>query len=114
MFGIGLIGSIDGIKETDGDVDGCDDEVGIKEGVEEGEEDGADDDVGIEDGIEEIVGGEDDVGLSVMDGDVDGTPRLGSHGMSILSRSKYASHKAYRLGLLSGFHPPVSKMDNLQ
>ena len=72
MFGIGLIGSIDGIKETDGDVDGFKD--GEMEGCEEAEGfmDGADDNVGIEE----------------TDGDVDGKcDRLGSHSMSILSRS---------------------------
>ena len=56
------------------------------EGREEAEGlmDGADDEVGIKEGGEEVVGGEDNVGRNEMDGDVDGTPRLGSHSMSIL------------------------------
>jgi len=37
--------------------------------------DGADDNVGIKEGGDEIVGEEDDVGLDVMDGTADGTPR---------------------------------------
>ena len=34
-----------------------------------------------------LVGTDDDVGLTEVDGDVDGTPRLGSHGISILLES---------------------------
>ena len=52
---------------------------------------------------------EDNVGLDKIDGTAEGTPRLGSHRMSILSGSKCASHKAYTLGL-----SPVLKMGNLQ
>jgi hypothetical protein len=55
VFGIGLIGSIDG----------------------------ADDDVGIEDGREEVVGGDDDVGLDEMDGTAEGT-RFSSQSISII------------------------------
>jgi len=70
--------------------------------------DGAADDVGIKDGGEEIVGGEDNVGRNEMDGTADGTPRVGSHSISILSVSKYVSQRTYRLGF-----SPVLKMDNL-
>jgi len=101
-----------GLKETDGDVDGAEDggvegtvdgsDDGEKEGREEveGSIDGGEDDVGIKDGIEVglMVGREDNVGLDETDGDVDGTPRSRSHAISILSASKCASHKAYRLG----------------
>jgi len=96
-----------GIKETDGDVDGADDDVGtedggvegVVDGVEDGEMegreeaegfmDGGEEEVGLKDGIEVgiMVGGEDNVGLDETDGTAEGTPRLGSHGMSILSRS---------------------------
>jgi len=72
VFGIGLIGSIDGIKETDGDVDGFKD--GEMEGCEEVE--------GLMDGDEE------EVGIEETDGDVDGKcDRLGSHSISIFLRS---------------------------
>ena len=66
---------------------------------------------GTKDGIEVgiMVGGEDNVGLYEMDGTAEGTPRLGSHSISIFLGSKYASHKAYKLGF-----PSVLKMDNLQ
>jgi len=47
VFGIGLIGSIDGIKETDGFMDGTDDNVGIKEGEAEGLMDGGEEEVGV-------------------------------------------------------------------
>jgi len=62
-------GSIDGvgIRETDGDVDETKDEM---EGREEAEG--------------EVDGGEEEVGVNVMDGTAEGTPRLGSHGISIL------------------------------
>jgi len=67
-------------------VDGVED--GEMEGRKEAEGlmDGGDDDVGIEDGIEEgvVVGRKEKLGLDVMDGTADGTPRLGSHGISIL------------------------------
>ena len=55
---------------------------------------------GTKDGDEEGVvdGAEEDVGLDETDGTADGTPRFGSHGMSIFLGSKYASHKAYTLG----------------
>ena len=43
--------------------------------------------MGIAEGGDEIVGGEDNVGLNVMDGTADGTPRLLSHRMLILLRS---------------------------
>jgi len=67
--------SIDGVE--DGEMEGREEAEGLMEG---------DDVVGLKDGIEVglMVGGEDNVGLDETDGDVDGTPRLGSHGMSIL------------------------------
>ena len=76
---------MDGTKDggVEGLMDGNEEDVGIKDGIEVGLMVGADEEVGIEDGIEEIVGGEDNVGLDETDGDVDGTPRLGSHSMSI-------------------------------
>jgi len=84
---------------------GADDEDGFKDGREEIV--GGDDDVGIKEGKEEIVGGEDDVGLDETDGTADGTPRLGSHEISIFDGSKYASHRAYTLGLLLGLKNSV-------
>jgi len=42
---------------------------------------------GLKEGGEEVVGGEDDVGRNEMDGTADGTPRFGSHGMSIFHGS---------------------------
>jgi len=48
---------------------------------------GADDEDGIKDGREETVGEEDNVGIEETDGDVDGTPRLSSHSISILDGS---------------------------
>jgi len=66
-------------REDGGDVD-----VGIKEGKEEGFMDGAEEEVGTKEGGEEIVGEEDNVGSNEMDGTADGTPRVGSHGISIL------------------------------
>jgi len=79
-------------------------------------------DGGVEESIDGVEDGEMEgrtfklifVGLDETDGDVDGTPRLGSHGMSIIDGSKYASHKAYTLGFPSPSRPPVLKMDNLQ
>ena len=72
-------------QEQSGVIVGAEEEVGLKEGRDE--VDGANDNVGTEDGGEEIVGGEDNVGSNEMDGTAEGTPRFGSHGMSILSRS---------------------------
>jgi len=43
---------------------------------------GAEEEEGIKEGGEEVVGGEDNVGLNVMDGTAEGT-RFSSHGMSI-------------------------------
>jgi len=99
----GVEGSIDGVE--DGEMEGREEVEGSIDGVEDGEMegvvDGADDDVGIKDGIEVglMVGGEDDVGLDEMDGTADGTPRLGSHGMSIFHLSKYGSQGTHTLGL---------------
>jgi len=62
-------------QEQSGVIVGAEEEDGLKEGR------------GEVDGIEEIVGGEDNVGRNEMDGDVDGTPRLGSHGISIFLQS---------------------------
>ena len=52
-----------GLREGGEEVDGADDDVGIREGVVEGVLDGADDDVGIREG-----GADDDVGLDEMEG----------------------------------------------
>ena len=75
----GVEESIDGVE--DDEMEGREEAEGLMDGNEE--------DVGIEDGIEVglMVGGEDNVGLDETDGTAEGTPRLGSHGMSILSRS---------------------------
>ena len=90
-----------GMKETDGDVDGFKD-GGVEESIDgveddemegreeaEGFMDGGEEEVGLKDGIEVglMVGGEDNVGRKETDGTAEGTPRLGSHGMSIFHGS---------------------------
>ena len=69
-----------GTKETDGDVDRTKDGgvEGFIDGVENGVMEGREEVEGFMDGNEE------EVGINVIDGTADGTPRLGSHGMSIL------------------------------
>jgi len=71
VFGIDLIGSIDGADDDVGfrdggeEVDGADDDVGFREGVVEGVLDGGEEEVGMDEGRE------DDVGKNEMDGIVD-------------------------------------------
>jgi len=48
---------------------------------------GANDDDGLNETDGTIVGGEDDDGIKEMDGTAEGTPRVTSHGISILSGS---------------------------
>jgi len=94
-----------GTRETDGDVDRTKDGgvEGFIDGVEDGEMEGLKEAEGLMDGDDE------DVGLDVMDGTADGTPRVGSHSISIFHRTKYASQRTYTLGFSS-----VLKLDNLQ
>ena len=80
------VGIEDGREEVDGTKDGG--VEGSIDGVEDGEMEGREEAVGFMDG------GEEEVGINVIDGTADGTPRLGSHGISIFHGSKYASHKA--------------------
>ena len=103
-------GDIVGADETDGDIDGVED--GEMEGREEAEGfmDGTDDNVGIKEGeVEGLMDGdEEEVGIEDTDGDVDGKcDRLGSQSISIFDGSKYASHRAYTLGLLLGLKNSV-------
>ena len=59
-------------RTKDGGVEGFID--GVENGVMEGREE-----------VEGFMdGNEEEVGINVIDGTADGTPRLGSHGMSIL------------------------------
>jgi len=83
VFGIGLIkerveeGEVDGVE--DDEMEGREDAEGLMDGVKDGEMEGREDTEGLMDGAEE------EVGINVMDGTAEGTPRLGSHGISILS-----------------------------
>jgi len=77
-----IVGADDdvGMKETDGDVDRT------KDGGVEGVVDGAEEEEGIKEGREVgvVVGRKEKLGLKETDGTADGTPRLASHGISIL------------------------------
>ena len=71
-----------GVEEI---VDGAEDVDGIKDGGVEGEVDGVENGEmeGREDAEGFMVGGDEEVGIKETDGTADGTPRLGSHSISI-------------------------------